>query len=152
MLAAVLPLAARHDVFVATAAVADWRPASEAVAKIKKDGSAAVPALGFVENPDILATVAALPAAERPFCVGFAAETEDLERHARAKLVKKRVDLVVANLGPATFGRDDNSLCIVSPEGSRELPRAPKAHRLNKIMKRVQRSKKNLDQIQMRPD
>ena len=126
MLAAVLPLAARHGVFVATAAVADWRPATEASAKIKKDGSGAVPTLGFAENPDILATVAALPSAERPFCVGFAAETEDLERHARAKLVKKRVDLVVANLGPATFGRDDNSLCIVSPEGSRELPRAPK--------------------------
>ena len=126
MLAAVLPLAERHGVFVATAAVADWRPATEAAAKIKKDGSGAVPTLGFAENPDILATVAALPAPARPFCVGFAAETEELERHARAKLEKKRVDLVVANLGPATFGRDDNALRVVAPEGSHELPRAGK--------------------------
>ncbi len=126
MLAAVMPLAAHHGVFVATAAVADWRPAAEVGHKIKKDGSGVVPALAFVENPDVLATVAALPPAERPFCVGFAAETDELERHARAKLEKKRVDLVVGNLGPATFGRDHNALLLVECSGLTELPRASK--------------------------
>ncbi len=126
MLDAVLPLAPRHELFIATAAVADWRPAEAAAHKIKKDGSGQVPALAFVENPDILATVARLPEGQRPWCVGFAAESEDLERHARAKLERKGVPLVVGNLGPATFGRDDNALLLVEAGGSTELPRADK--------------------------
>jgi phosphopantothenoylcysteine decarboxylase/phosphopantothenate--cysteine ligase len=126
MLAAVLPEAPRHDIFVATAAVADWRPRQAAGAKIKKDGSGRVPALELAENEDILATVARLPAAQRPWCVGFAAESEDLVRHARDKLVKKGVPLIVGNLGPATFGRDDNTLLLVDAAGERELPRADK--------------------------
>jgi phosphopantothenoylcysteine decarboxylase/phosphopantothenate--cysteine ligase len=126
MLAAVLPLAPAHDVFIATAAVADWRPADVAAHKIKKDGSGVVPALAFVENPDVLASVARLPAAQRPWCVGFAAESEDVERHARAKLASKGVPLVVGNLGPATFGRDDNALLLVEAGQSTELPRAGK--------------------------
>jgi phosphopantothenoylcysteine decarboxylase/phosphopantothenate--cysteine ligase len=126
MLAAVLPLAPRHELFIATAAVADWRPADVAAHKIKKDGSGAVPALAFVENPDILATVAHLPVGQRPWCVGFAAESEDLERHARAKLVRKGVPLVVGNLGPATFGRDHNALLLVEAECTTELPRSDK--------------------------
>ncbi len=126
MLDAVLPLAPQHGVFVATAAVADWRPADVAAHKIKKDGSGAVPALAFVENPDILATVARLPEGQRPWCVGFAAESQDVERHARAKLQKKGVPLVVGNLGPATFGRDDNALLLVEAARTTELPRADK--------------------------
>jgi phosphopantothenoylcysteine decarboxylase/phosphopantothenate--cysteine ligase len=126
MLDAVLPLAPQHELFVATAAVADWRPAEEAAHKIKKDGSGAVPALAFVENPDILATVARLPATQRPWCVGFAAESQDVERHARAKLQKKGVPLVVGNLGPATFGRNDNALLLVEADRTTELPRADK--------------------------
>ncbi|MFM7507194.1 MAG: bifunctional phosphopantothenoylcysteine decarboxylase/phosphopantothenate--cysteine ligase CoaBC [Rubrivivax sp.] len=126
MLAAVLPLAPAHDVFVAAAAVADWRPADVAAHKIKKAGSGAVPALAFIENPDVLATVARLPEAERPWCVGFAAESEDVERHARAKLARKGVPLVVGNLGPATFGRDDNALLLVEADRTTELPRAGK--------------------------
>ncbi len=126
MLDAVLPLAPSHELFVATAAVADWRPAGEATQKIKKDGSGTVPPLAFVENPDILANVARLPEAQRPWCVGFAAESEDVERHARAKLERKGVPLVVGNLGPATFGRDDNALLLVEAGGTTELPRAPK--------------------------
>lgn len=122
MLAAVLPEAKRHEIFVATAAVADWRPAQAAGQKIKKDGSGQVPTLAFVENPDILATVARLPIADRPFCVGFAAESDDIVRHARDKLAKKGVPLIVANNGPATFGRDDNALVLVDAAGERELP------------------------------
>ena len=126
MLAAVLPLASAHDVFVATAAVADWRPAARAEEKIKKDGTGATPTLAFVENPDILATVARLPEAERPWCVGFAAESHDVLRHAREKRLRKGVPLLVANHGPSTFGRDDNALVLVDAEGERELPRGAK--------------------------
>ncbi|MCW5640250.1 MAG: phosphopantothenate synthase, partial [Rubrivivax sp.] len=121
---AVLPLAPRHDVFVATAAVADWRPAQCGAQKIKKDGSGAVPTIPMTENPDILAAVARLPAA--PYCVGFAAESHDLAQHARAKRLRKGVPLIVGNLGPATFGRDDNALLLVDDQGERELARADK--------------------------
>ncbi len=121
---AVLPLALRHDVFVATAAVADWRPQQCDPRKIKKDGSGAVPAIPMTENPDILATVARLP--KPPYCVGFAAESHELLANARAKRLRKGVPLIVGNLGPATFGRDDNALLLVDAQGERELPRADK--------------------------
>lgn len=121
---AVLPAAPRHDVFVATAAVADWRPATLAEHKIKKDGKKLAPTFELIENPDILAAVARLP--DRPYCVGFAAESQDLLKHAREKLERKKVPLVVGNLGPATFGQDDNALTLVDGAGHRELPRADK--------------------------
>ncbi len=121
---AVLPLAPRHEVFIATAAVADWRPAAPCDVKIKKDGSGQVPVLAFAENPDILATVARLP--QRPYCVGFAAESHDLARHAREKRQRKNVPLIVGNLGPATFGRDDNTLLLVDADGEREVATADK--------------------------
>ena len=129
MHAAVMPEAPRYDVFIATAAVADWRPAALADQKIKKARGKAVPSFELTENPDILASVAALDAragAKRPFCVGFAAESHDLIRHAREKLEKKRVPMIVANLGPATFGRDDNRLTIVEAGGEHELPHGDK--------------------------
>ena len=122
---AVLPLAAQHQVFIATAAVADWRPAHLNEHKIKKQsGDKQPPVFALTENPDILAAVARLP--DRPFCVGFAAESQDLARHAREKLVRKNVPLVVGNLGPATFGQDDNTLLLVDADGDRELPPADK--------------------------
>lgn len=116
------------DVFVATAAVADWRPASAAEQKLKKDGSGQVPALAFVENPDILAAVAQSPRAQSGalYCVGFAAESHDLLQHASAKRLRKKVPLLVGNIGPATFGQDDNALLLIDDQGSRELPRASK--------------------------
>ena len=116
----VLPLAPQHDVFVATAAVADWRPASLAEHKIKKEGKKLAPSFELTENPDILAAVASL--ARPPYCVGFAAESERLLEHARAKLQRKRVPLIVGNLGPATFGKDDNALLLVDAEHARPLP------------------------------
>jgi phosphopantothenoylcysteine decarboxylase/phosphopantothenate--cysteine ligase len=121
---AVLPLAPRHDVFVATAAVADWRPAECGAQKIKKDGSGRPPGIPMTENPDILAAVAGLP--DRPYCVGFAAESHDLARHAREKRLRKNVPLIVGNIGPDTFGRDDNALLLVDEHGERELPSAGK--------------------------
>lgn len=120
MLDTVLPQAASHDVFVATAAVADWRPAQLADHKIKKNGKKVAPVLELTENADILATVAALP--KPPYCVGFAAESHNLAAHAREKLERKNLPLVVGNLGPATFGRDDNTLLLVDSKGEQPLP------------------------------
>ena len=116
----------RTDVFVATAAVADWRPAEVASQKIKKDGSGRVPAFEMTENPDILAAVARHDSARRPYCVGFAAESHDVVAHARAKRLRKGVPLIVANDGPATFGQDDNALVLVDEAGEKPLPRADK--------------------------
>ncbi len=124
MFDAVMAAAPAQDVFVATAAVADWRPLALAERKIKKGAGRSVPALELTENPDILAAVARL--AQPPYCVGFAAESHDLLEHARDKLVRKGVPLIVANIGPATFGQDDNALTLVDAAGQRELPRADK--------------------------
>jgi phosphopantothenoylcysteine decarboxylase/phosphopantothenate--cysteine ligase len=121
---AVLPRAAQHEVFIATAAVADWRPASLSEHKIKKGGAKVAPSFELTENADILAAVAKLP--QRPYCVGFAAESHDLAKHAREKLERKNVPLIVGNLGPATFGRDDNALLLVDASGDREIPHADK--------------------------
>ena len=128
MLDATLAQAPSADVFIATAAVADWRPASPSGQKIKKDGSGQAPVLAFAENPDILATVAQGERARsgQLFCVGFAAETHDLVTHARAKLARKGIPLIVGNIGPLTFGEDDNQLLLVDQFGTQELPRASK--------------------------
>ena len=118
----------RADIFIATAAVADWRPANAADQKIKKDGSGQVPELAFVENPDILAAVAQSPRAQSGalYCVGFAAESQDLLANAQAKRARKQVPLLVGNIGPQTFGMDDNALLLVDANGHVELPRASK--------------------------
>jgi phosphopantothenoylcysteine decarboxylase / phosphopantothenate---cysteine ligase len=112
-----------HDVFVATAAVADWRPQQVADQKIKKVASGA-PTITMTENPDILKAVASLPKA--PFCVGFAAESHDLLKHAREKRLRKGIPLIVANVGPATFGADDNELVLIDDKSETVLPRADK--------------------------
>ena len=127
MLDATLAAVPTADLFVATAAVADWRPASTSEQKIKKDGGGP-PTVSFTENPDILATVAQGERARsgRLFCVGFAAESHDLVANAQAKRVRKGVPLLVGNIGPAAFGRDDNQLLLVDERGTRELPRASK--------------------------
>jgi phosphopantothenoylcysteine decarboxylase/phosphopantothenate--cysteine ligase len=121
------------ELFVAVAAVADWRPAQVSVKKIRKIESNSPPELRFVDNPDILAEVAALPNA--PYCVGFAAETDDTNNDQRdqalinlasAKRIRKGVPLLVANFGPDTFGSDDNALILVDRAGSIALPHASK--------------------------
>ena len=129
MLEAVQSQVDNASIFIATAAVADWRPANAADHKLKKDGSGEVPALQFVENPDILATVGHSPRAQNGalYCVGFAAESHDLLANATAKRARKGVPLLVGNIGPATFGQDDNALLLVDANGHRELPRASKA-------------------------
>ena len=144
MHAAVLPLAEVNDVFVATAAVADWRPAQPAGQKMKKDGSGRAPTLSLTENPDILAAVARLPEDTRPYCVGFAAESHDLARHAREKRARKGIPLIVGNLGPATFGRNDNRLLLVDADGERELPQADKLTLARQLIAEIAR---RLDRI-----
>lgn len=112
------------DLFIAVAAVADWRPARYSEQKIKKTDEGSAPELGFTQNPDILASVARREAA--PYCVGFAAESEALERNGRDKLARKAIPLLVANIGHETFGRDDNELLILDGTRSVRLPRANK--------------------------
>jgi len=144
MHAAVMAQLPQADVFIATAAVADWRPADAATQKIKKDASGQMPVIGWTENPDILADAAASERARKGelFCVGFAAESHDLLAHAQAKLARKKVPLIVGNIGAATFGADDNALLLVDEHGAAEWPRAPKtdlARRLvAEIAKRMQ--------------
>lgn len=132
---AVLPAAPMNDVFIATAAVADWRPAEALEHKIKKDGSGRRPAIEMVENPDILAAVSRLP--KPPFCVGFAAESQNVPENARAKLQRKGVPLIVGNLGPATFGRDDNSLLLVDSQGQREIPTGGKLALARELVREI---------------
>ena len=112
-----------QHIFIAVAAVADWRVAEASTQKIKKqDGQ--LPSLQFEQNPDILAEVAALPNA--PYCVGFAAESENLLEHGAAKREKKRIPLLVGNIGHQTFGKDDNELVLFDDNGHHTLPRAGK--------------------------
>jgi phosphopantothenoylcysteine decarboxylase / phosphopantothenate---cysteine ligase len=113
-----------RSVFIAVAAVADWRPASAANEKIKRSDDPA-PTLAFVENPDILREVAHGP--NPPYCVGFAAETNDLDTYAAEKRARKRVPLLVGNLGHLTFGKDDNEIVLFDDAGRHPLPRGDKA-------------------------
>ncbi len=135
MFDAVLPSAPRHDVFIATAAVADWRPASSSEHKIKKDGSGTAPSIAMTENADILASVAALK--DRPYCVGFAAESQELLKLASEKRLRKHIPLIVGNLGPATFGRDDNALLLIDAEGSREIPHNDKLSLARELVREI---------------
>ena len=114
------------DIFFAVAAVADWSVKNASAQKIKKS-TGTNPALEFELNPDILAEVSKKSSGKKPYCVGFAAETHDLEKHAEEKRIKKNIPMLLANLGPDTFGLDDNQLLIVEEKGS------TKTNKLNKI-------------------
>ena len=104
------------DVFFAVAAVADWSVKNASAQKIKKSDQAS-PALEFELNPDILAEVAKKSTGKKPYCIGFAAESHDLEKHAQEKRIKKNIPMLLGNLGPDTFGLDDNQLLIVEEKG-----------------------------------
>lgn len=112
------------DVFVAVAAVADWRPAEVSRQKLKKANDTDTPTLQFIQNPDILAAVAAR--ADAPYCVGFAAESENLEQYGEQKRQRKGVPLLVGNIGHHTFGMDDNEIVLFDAGGMTRLPRADK--------------------------
>jgi phosphopantothenoylcysteine decarboxylase/phosphopantothenate--cysteine ligase len=136
-MAAAVDAALPADVAIMVAAVADWRSAGEAAQKIKKDGSGQVPPLQLVENPDILAT---LCKSDRrpPLVVGFAAETNDVLDHARAKLARKGADWIVANdVATHAMGGEINGLHIVSAAGVESLPELPKAAAAAALIERI---------------
>jgi len=126
MLAAALELAPKADLFIGAAAVADYRPVAIADQKIKK-GQEELMELRLVKNPDIIATVASMN--ERPFTVGFAAETENVLAYARSKLERKNLDLVIANdvsKSGIGFNADENEVTLVGKQGDYTLPRSSK--------------------------
>ncbi|MDE2119787.1 MAG: bifunctional phosphopantothenoylcysteine decarboxylase/phosphopantothenate--cysteine ligase CoaBC [Betaproteobacteria bacterium] len=123
------------DLFIATAAVADWRPRDASQGKLKKQPGEPAPRLELELNPDLLAEVASR--ADAPYCVGFAAEAEQLLANAQAKRERKGVPLLVGNLGPQTFGRDDNACVLIDAAGSRELPRMPKLELARELVREI---------------
>ena len=131
---AVMTNVAGQQVFIAVAAVADWRVSDVSTQKIKKqDGQ--LPSLTFEQNPDILAEVAAM--ASPPYCVGFAAESENLLEHGAAKREKKRIPLLVGNIGHQTFGKDDNELVLFDAQGHKNLARASKEILASKLIEEI---------------
>ena len=121
------------DVFIAVAAVADYRVDRAATQKIKKSDAGLL--LNLVPNPDILAEVAALP--DAPFCVGFAAETERLAEHAEAKRLKKKLPLLVGNLAQDTLGQDTAELVLFDHRGAHPLPRADKSTQARQLIRHL---------------
>jgi phosphopantothenoylcysteine decarboxylase/phosphopantothenate--cysteine ligase len=121
------------DVFISVAAVADYRVKNPSAQKIKKANGGL--SLELEENPDILAWVAALPKA--PFCVGFAAESEDLARNAKAKLAKKNLPLIAGNLAQEAIGRDDSAITLYDAKGEHPLGRGPKLELARKLVEHV---------------
>lgn len=131
----VMQHAATSQVFIAVAAVADWHVKNAAPTKIKKATS--MPVLQLEANPDILATVARMHGA--PLCVGFAAETHDVEQHATAKRRSKNVPLLVANLAQDAFGADDNELLLIDALGTTVLKRASKLAQARRLIADIAR-------------
>jgi phosphopantothenoylcysteine decarboxylase/phosphopantothenate--cysteine ligase len=122
MYQAVMANLAKQDIFIGVAAVADYSPAEQSAKKIKK--SEPILTLQLKKNKDILTEVASLPNA--PFCVGFAAESENLLEYAEAKRKEKKLPLIVANLATDAMGSDDNSVTLLDKNGAHPLERAPK--------------------------
>ncbi|MGZ3254905.1 MAG: bifunctional phosphopantothenoylcysteine decarboxylase/phosphopantothenate--cysteine ligase CoaBC [Burkholderiaceae bacterium] len=123
------------DIFIGVAAVADWRVANASEQKLKKNDDGAAPELKFELNPDILASVAALP--KKPYCVGFAAESENLLKYGKEKRVKKGIPLLVGNIGQATFGKDENELILFDQNGHKNLPHAGKLHLARQLISEI---------------
>ncbi|MDR3480707.1 MAG: bifunctional phosphopantothenoylcysteine decarboxylase/phosphopantothenate--cysteine ligase CoaBC [Burkholderiaceae bacterium] len=126
-----------QDVFIAVAAVADWRVANVSEQKWKKDEHGNAPQLQFELNQDILADVAALP--NKPYCVGFAAESEQLLRNGEAKRKRKGVPLLVGNIGHRTFGKDQNELMLFDDNGHTHLPLADKQKLARQLIAEISR-------------
>jgi phosphopantothenoylcysteine decarboxylase/phosphopantothenate--cysteine ligase len=136
MHAAVMARAAHADIFIAVAAVADYRVANAAAHKLKKDAGG-VPPIALVENPDILAEVAALK--DGPFCVGFAAESCNLEEYAQAKRRRKNIPLIAGNLIQDGFGGEVNRLVLCDDKGTHPLTPAPKSVLARQLVEHVAR-------------
>jgi phosphopantothenoylcysteine decarboxylase/phosphopantothenate--cysteine ligase len=133
MFEAVKSAAKSADVFVSVAAVADYKVKNRAEQKMKKGNGGL--SLELEQNPDILSWVAALP--QPPFCVGFAAESENLAQHAKEKRLKKRVPLMAANLAQEALGADDNSITLYDERGEHALGRGAKLELARKLLEHV---------------
>jgi phosphopantothenoylcysteine decarboxylase/phosphopantothenate--cysteine ligase len=137
MLDAVMAHVGGQHVFVGVAAVADWRVENASAQKLKKDGSGA-PELRFAQNPDILATVAGtISISGWPYCVGFAAESENLIEYGAAKREKKGIPLLVGNIGHHTFGQDENSIVLFDDSGHTVLPQAGKLQLARQLVSEI---------------
>jgi phosphopantothenoylcysteine decarboxylase/phosphopantothenate--cysteine ligase len=124
---AVMAAIGGQHVFIGVAAVADWRVTNASDQKMKKQDGGAPPQLEFAQNADILAAVAATTSISGwPYCVGFAAESENLVEYGAVKREKKGIPLLVGNIGPHTFGQDDNTVILFDEDGHTVLPRADK--------------------------
>ena len=134
MFAAVKQAAPASDVFIAVAAVADYKVKNPSPRKIKKANGRAL-TLELVENPDILAYVARMK--DAPFCVGFAAESEDLERNAAEKRAQKGIPLLAANLAQQALGTDDNAIKLFDERGQHDLGRGPKLELARKLVAHI---------------
>ena len=134
MHAQIMQRAAAQDVFIGVAAVADYRPKVASGQKTKKDGSPP-PVIELVQNPDILAEVAALP--QPPLCVGFAAETQNLAEYAEKKRRAKKIQLIVGNLIQDGFGGDENTLILFDDNGQLPLTPAPKLELARQLIARI---------------
>ncbi|GAA5233887.1 bifunctional phosphopantothenoylcysteine decarboxylase/phosphopantothenate--cysteine ligase CoaBC [Verticiella sediminum] len=137
MLRAVEAEVARADVFVAVAAVADWRVKTTSTSKLKKVEGGGLPRLELETNPDILATVAALP--DAPYCVGFAAESENLDEYAENKRRRKKLPLLVGNIAQDALGADDTVLVLYDDAGRQPLPRLPKQEAARRLVGEIAR-------------
>ncbi len=125
---------ANCDVFFAVAAVADWTIANRASQKIKRQEQSGLH-LEFRSNPDILLDMAKLAKrTSRPYCVGFAAETDRLGKHSKEKRIRKGIPMIVGNIGPATFGLDTNEILVVDEKGNQNLGRASKLELARKLI------------------
>jgi hypothetical protein len=135
MYEAVFRLINQVDAFISVAAVADYRVANSAAHKLKKDGSGKPPIIELTENPDILQSVAQLPNA--PFCVGFAAESENVLNYARAKRAKKGVPLLVANDVSLSMGKSTNQVILLDDFAETTLPEMDKDRVADAIVARM---------------
>lgn len=125
---------ANCDIFFAVAAVADWTIANRALQKIKRQEQSGLH-LEFRSNPDILLDMAKLAKRKsKPYCVGFAAETDRLGKHSKEKRMRKGIPMIVGNIGPATFGLDTNEILVVDDQGSQNLGRASKLELARKLI------------------
>ena len=129
-----------YDVFFAVAAVADWGIAKPSKEKIKRQGKEA-PSIEFIANPDILLDVINAVKTKGgkpyPYCVGFAAESTDLEVHASEKRQRKGIPMVVGNIGPDTFGSDLNQLIVIDEAGSKKIAKAEKLQLARQLIQLV---------------
>lgn len=135
MHAAVMGSAGKADIFISVAAVADWHVVNTSDNKIKKTGPNKAPDLQFAPNPDILAEVAQLESG--PWCVGFAAETENLYEYAQAKRLRKNVPLMVGNLAQNTMNADGTELVLFDDQGTQALPALPKLEAARRLIQEI---------------